>query len=147
MLARTFTYPPLRFKLLSLMIKRERIFASPKEREIRIYDAHTHTRISVCVLLLNTHETRRSCANRRHSNIISNPLRFCLDIDLTLFVDLLLSWLDFEKKKMMLLPREMEKLGLHQAGFLAQKRLARGIRLNYTEAVALIATQVCSVST
>lgn len=42
----------------------------------------------------------------------------------------------------MLLPREMEKLGLHQAGFLAQKRLARGIRLNYTEAVALIATQV-----
>lgn len=36
----------------------------------------------------------------------------------------------------------MEKLGLHQAGFLAQKRLARGIRLNYTEAVALIATQI-----
>lgn len=42
----------------------------------------------------------------------------------------------------MLLPREIEKLGLHQAGFLAQKRLARGIRLNYTEAVALIATQI-----
>ncbi|CAN6843511.1 unnamed protein product [Brassica oleracea] len=43
---------------------------------------------------------------------------------------------------MKLLPREIEKLGLHQAGFLAQKRLARGIRLNYTEAVALIATQI-----
>ena len=31
---------------------------------------------------------------------------------------------------------------LHQAGFLAQKRLARGLRLNYPEAVALIATQL-----
>jgi urease len=44
--------------------------------------------------------------------------------------------------EMKLLPREIEKLELHQAGFLAQKRLARGIRLNYTEAVALIATQI-----
>lgn len=43
---------------------------------------------------------------------------------------------------MKLVPREAEKLALHQAGFLAQKRLARGIRLNYTEAVALIATQM-----
>ena len=31
---------------------------------------------------------------------------------------------------------------LHQAGFLAQKRLARGVRLNYPEAVALIASQL-----
>ncbi|KAL5998184.1 hypothetical protein ACLOJK_009122 [Asimina triloba] len=44
-------------------------------------------------------------------------------------------------EKMKLAPREVEKLGLHGAGFLAQKRLARGLRLNYTEAVALIATQ------
>ncbi|KAJ0973069.1 hypothetical protein J5N97_021028 [Dioscorea zingiberensis] len=43
---------------------------------------------------------------------------------------------------MRLAPREVEKLTLHQAGFLAQKRLARGLRLNYTEAVALIATQI-----
>lgn len=43
---------------------------------------------------------------------------------------------------MRLAPREEEKLLLHGAGFLAQKRLARGLRLNYTEAVALIATQV-----
>ncbi|KAG0492808.1 hypothetical protein HPP92_006206, partial [Vanilla planifolia] len=43
---------------------------------------------------------------------------------------------------MKLAPRELEKLELHQAGFLAQKRLARGLRLNYTEAVALIATQI-----
>ncbi|KAH7670982.1 Urease gamma/gamma-beta subunit protein [Dioscorea alata] len=42
---------------------------------------------------------------------------------------------------MRLAPREVEKLTLHQVGFLAQKRLARGLRLNYTEAVALIATQ------
>nr|CAB3468150.1 unnamed protein product [Digitaria exilis] len=43
---------------------------------------------------------------------------------------------------MRLVPRELEKLALHNAGFLAQKRLARGLRLNYTEAVALIAAQV-----
>jgi urease subunit gamma/beta len=43
---------------------------------------------------------------------------------------------------MHLAPRDIEKLMLHNAGFLAQKRLARGIRLNYPEAVALIATQV-----
>jgi urease len=48
---------------------------------------------------------------------------------------------------MKLVPREVEKLGLHNAGFLAQKRLARGLRLNYTEAVALIATQVLSLLT
>ncbi|WOL14344.1 hypothetical protein Cni_G23124 [Canna indica] len=43
---------------------------------------------------------------------------------------------------MKLVPREVEKVALHNAGFLAQKRLARGLRLNYTEAVALIATQI-----
>jgi len=41
---------------------------------------------------------------------------------------------------MHLTPRELDKLTLHQAGFLAQKRLARGVRLNHPEAVALIAT-------
>jgi len=39
-------------------------------------------------------------------------------------------------------PREIDKLILHQVGFLAQKRLARGLRLNHPEAVALIATQL-----
>ena len=58
-------------------------------------------------------------------------------------------------------PREEAKLLLHQvrapplvpivdwladtrgqAGFLAQKRLARGVQLNQTEAIALIATQL-----
>jgi len=43
---------------------------------------------------------------------------------------------------MHLTPRELDKLVLHQAGFLAQKRLARGLRLNYPEAVALVATQL-----
>ena len=41
---------------------------------------------------------------------------------------------------MFLSPQELDKLILHQAGFLAQKRLARGVRLNHPEAVALIAT-------
>ena len=41
---------------------------------------------------------------------------------------------------MHLSPRELDKLILHNAGFLAQKRLARGLRLNHPEAVALIAT-------
>jgi urease subunit gamma/beta len=43
---------------------------------------------------------------------------------------------------MHLTPRELDKLVLHGAGSLAQKRLARGVRLNYPEAVALIATVV-----
>ncbi|MBS2030462.1 MAG: urease subunit beta [Deltaproteobacteria bacterium] len=43
---------------------------------------------------------------------------------------------------MRLSPQELDKLVLHQAGFLAQKRLARGLRLNHPEAVALIATQL-----
>jgi urease subunit gamma/beta len=47
-----------------------------------------------------------------------------------------------EKAFMHLTPREIDKLVLHQAGVLAQKRLARGLRLNYVEATALIATQL-----
>jgi len=43
---------------------------------------------------------------------------------------------------MHLTPQDIDKLLLHNAGFLAQKRLARGVRLNYPETVALIATQV-----
>src|SRR5215203_122498 len=43
---------------------------------------------------------------------------------------------------MHLTPRDIDKLILHGAGALAQKRLARGLRLNYPEAVALIATQL-----
>jgi urease subunit gamma/beta len=43
---------------------------------------------------------------------------------------------------MHLSPREIDKLLLHNAGFLAQKRLARALRLNHPEAVALIATQL-----
>jgi urease subunit gamma/beta len=43
---------------------------------------------------------------------------------------------------MHLSPREIDKLLLHNAGFLAQKRLARGLQLNHPEAVALIAAQL-----
>ncbi|KIJ67033.1 hypothetical protein HYDPIDRAFT_38468 [Hydnomerulius pinastri MD-312] len=43
---------------------------------------------------------------------------------------------------MYILPREHDKLLLHQAGFLAQKRLARGLQLNINEATALIASQL-----
>jgi urease len=41
---------------------------------------------------------------------------------------------------MKLLPRELDKLALIQAGNLAQRRLARGIQLNHVEATALICT-------
>jgi urease len=41
---------------------------------------------------------------------------------------------------MKLLPREIDKLLLIQTGLLAQRRLARGVRLNYSEATALICT-------
>ena len=43
---------------------------------------------------------------------------------------------------MHLSPREIDKLLLHNAGFLAQKRLARGLRLNHPEAIALISADV-----
>lgn len=43
---------------------------------------------------------------------------------------------------MHLSPRELDHLALHQVGALAQKRLARGLRLNYPEAVGLIATVI-----
>jgi urease subunit gamma/beta len=43
---------------------------------------------------------------------------------------------------MHLTPRDEDKLLLHEAGFVAQKRLARGLRLNYPEAIALLATQM-----
>ncbi|KAJ2728582.1 Urease [Coemansia sp. BCRC 34962] len=41
---------------------------------------------------------------------------------------------------MKLLPRELDKLTLVQTGLLAQRRLSRGVRLNASEAIALIAT-------
>lgn len=41
---------------------------------------------------------------------------------------------------MKLLPRELDKLIIIQVGILAQRRLARGLQLNHTEAVGLICT-------
>ncbi|XP_030842916.1 uncharacterized protein LOC583434 isoform X2 [Strongylocentrotus purpuratus] len=43
---------------------------------------------------------------------------------------------------MRLSPREQESLLVHEAGALAQKRLARGLKLNHPETVALIASQM-----
>jgi urease subunit gamma len=43
---------------------------------------------------------------------------------------------------MKLTPKEMEKLMLHTAGELARQRKGRGLKLNYTEAVALISSEL-----
>ena len=43
---------------------------------------------------------------------------------------------------MHLTPRETEKLLLYLAGDLAEKRLARGVKLNYPESIALISSRV-----
>lgn len=43
---------------------------------------------------------------------------------------------------MHLTPRESEKLLLFLAGELAEKRRARGLKLNYPEAIALISSQL-----
>ena len=43
---------------------------------------------------------------------------------------------------MLLSPHEQEKLLVHVAGQLAQQRRARGLRLNYPEAVAVITSWV-----
>ncbi|CAK0855367.1 unnamed protein product, partial [Prorocentrum cordatum] len=47
-----------------------------------------------------------------------------------------------QTRGMKLTPRELDHLRLSQAGQLAQRRLARGLRLNHPEAVALIASQM-----
>lgn len=43
---------------------------------------------------------------------------------------------------MQLVPKELDKLVISQLGFLAQRRLARGVRLNHAEATALIASNL-----
>ena len=43
---------------------------------------------------------------------------------------------------MHLTPREVDKLLIFSAGELARKRLARGLRLNHPEAVALITSEI-----
>lgn len=43
---------------------------------------------------------------------------------------------------MELTPREKDKLLLYTAGLVAERRLARGLKLNYPEAVALISLEI-----
>ncbi|MDD3224271.1 MAG: urease subunit gamma [Clostridium sp.] len=43
---------------------------------------------------------------------------------------------------MHMLPKEVDKLMLHFAGNLAKERRARGLKLNYPEAVALISSEL-----
>ncbi|KAL2256600.1 hypothetical protein VTK26DRAFT_1426 [Humicola hyalothermophila] len=43
---------------------------------------------------------------------------------------------------MHLVPKELDKLAISQLGFLAQRRLARGVKLNHAEAAALIASNL-----
>ena len=43
---------------------------------------------------------------------------------------------------MELTPREKDKLLLFTAGLVAERRLARGLKLNYPEALALIAAEI-----
>ena len=43
---------------------------------------------------------------------------------------------------MHLTPRELDHMRIAQAGVVAQRRLARGLKLNQPEAVAIIASQV-----
>jgi urease gamma subunit len=47
---------------------------------------------------------------------------------------------------MHLTPRELEKLMLHTAGDLAKKRRDKGLKLNYVESIALIASEVMELA-
>jgi urease gamma subunit len=47
-----------------------------------------------------------------------------------------------EEMRMRLTPRELERLQLFSAAELARKRRARGVKLNYPEAVALICDEI-----
>ena len=51
-------------------------------------------------------------------------------------------WLLFDTLDMHLSPREQEKLLIVVAGDLAARRRARGLKLNYPEAVALITAEL-----
>lgn len=43
---------------------------------------------------------------------------------------------------MQLSPREKDKMLIFTAGLLAERRLARGVKLNYPEAIALISAEI-----
>ncbi|MDO5520701.1 MAG: urease subunit gamma [bacterium] len=47
---------------------------------------------------------------------------------------------------MKLNPRELDKLILHGAGELAKERKARGVKLNYVEAIALISSELIEMA-
>ena len=47
---------------------------------------------------------------------------------------------------MRLTPKEQEKLMLHLAGSLARERMARGLKLNYPEAVAYISSELMEMA-
>ena len=47
---------------------------------------------------------------------------------------------------MKLTPKEMEKLMLHSVGELAKQRKARGLKLNYTEAVGLLSAELMELA-
>ncbi|PAF46942.1 Urease subunit alpha [Helicobacter sp. 12S02634-8] len=47
---------------------------------------------------------------------------------------------------MKLNPKELDKLMLHYAGELAKKRKAKGIKLNYVEAIALISSEIMELA-
>jgi urease subunit gamma len=49
-------------------------------------------------------------------------------------------------KIMRLTPKEQEKLMLHMAGNLAKERKARGLKLNYPEAVAYISSELMEMA-
>ena len=47
---------------------------------------------------------------------------------------------------MHLTPREMEKLMLHTAGELAKSRRQKGLKLNYVESIALLASEIMELA-
>ncbi|MGM9649318.1 MAG: urease subunit gamma [Butyricicoccaceae bacterium] len=47
---------------------------------------------------------------------------------------------------MRLNPKEQEKLMLHMAGLLAKERRARGLKLNYVEAVAYLSSELLELA-
>ena len=52
----------------------------------------------------------------------------------------------YEEAYMRLTPKETDKLMLHMAGNLAKERRARGLKLNYVEAVALISSELMELA-
>ncbi len=83
------------------------------------------------------------CPNFPGENILKDTHPFSINTNFTIIIlDYIGNYTITATNIMHLTPRESEKLLLFLAGELAEKRKARGLKLNYPEAIALISSRL-----